>query len=194
MTVADELKYTDLIAQNFSKLPLRAQSLIFWSLTNIDNQNLMKTALDWLITEDFEYYMDLKSPIEVIFGITYDLMLHEIGFPDTEYLYLDSQKQIISNGNTYYADFCVDAEPDEWFDLNEYHLIIECDGHDFHEKTKKQVEKRNQRDFDLKMAGYDIIHFSGSEIFNDPYGCALKVVKLIKANVGEIKRNDNGNI
>lgn len=62
-------------------------------------------------------------------------------------------------------------------------VLVECDGHDFHEKTKAQVEYRNKRDLELKKAGYDILHFSGSQIYKDPIKCANEIIDylIIKA-------------
>lgn len=71
-------------------------------------------------------------------------------------------------------------------------LIIECDGHEFHEKTKEQVAKNNNRDYELKSMGFDVLHFSGSEIYNDPMECSEKVFgyifKCLKRMIEE-KRN-----
>ncbi len=46
-------------------------------------------------------------------------------------------------------------------------LCVEFDGHDYHEKTKKQAQYDKQRDRDIKLSGYDIIHFTGSEVYKD---------------------------
>lgn len=45
--------------------------------------------------------------------------------------------------------------------------IIECDGHEFHEKTKEQAKHDKQRDRFLVSKGYKVLRFSGSEIYND---------------------------
>ncbi|QQE80900.1 endonuclease domain-containing protein [Alicyclobacillus sp. SO9] len=46
-------------------------------------------------------------------------------------------------------------------------LVIECDGHDFHEKTKKQAARDKKRDRDLIKMGYTVIRYTGTEICND---------------------------
>lgn len=46
-------------------------------------------------------------------------------------------------------------------------IAIECDGHEFHEKTKKQVIRDKQRDRWLNKNGYIVFRYSGSEIYND---------------------------
>jgi very-short-patch-repair endonuclease len=62
------------------------------------------------------------------------------------------------------------------------YLAVECDGHDFHEKTKLQVQRDKSRDRGVKMHGLDVIRFTGSEIFCDPKKCADEVT----AHLGNI--------
>ena len=45
--------------------------------------------------------------------------------------------------------------------------IIECDGHDFHEKTKEQAKYDKQRERYFVSQGYKVLRFSGSEIISD---------------------------
>lgn len=51
-------------------------------------------------------------------------------------------------------------------------LIIECDGHDFHEKTKEQAKKDKSRDRDLTANGFPVFRFTGSEVHNNALACA----------------------
>ena len=57
-------------------------------------------------------------------------------------------------------------------------LFIECDGHDFHEKTKEQVARDKKRDRKFVAAGLTIIRFSGSEIWANPLKCTWEVFAL----------------
>ena len=45
-----------------------------------------------------------------------------------------------------------------------FSIVVELDGHDFHEKTKEQAQKDKDRDRSLTRAGYKIMRFTGSEI------------------------------
>lgn len=54
-------------------------------------------------------------------------------------------------------------------------LIVECDGHDFHERTKEQAAKDRSRDRLVQSQGYEIFRFTGSEIWRDPLGCAEQI-------------------
>lgn len=55
-------------------------------------------------------------------------------------------------------------------------LIVECDGHNFHERTKEQAAKDRSRDRWAQANGYEVFRFTGSEIWRDPIGCAGQVV------------------
>lgn len=62
----------------------------------------------------------------------------------------------------------------------QFGFAVECDGHEFHEKTKKQVEKDKKRDRNLLKAGVIPIRFSGSEILNEPTMVAKDTVRIIE--------------
>jgi very-short-patch-repair endonuclease len=50
-------------------------------------------------------------------------------------------------------------------------VAVECDGHEFHERTKKQAEHDKARDRFLTGRGIKVLRFTGSEIFRDPIIC-----------------------
>jgi superfamily I DNA/RNA helicase/very-short-patch-repair endonuclease len=55
-------------------------------------------------------------------------------------------------------------------ELNKYNLIVECDGRDYHNPFHDA-----ERDKELLKHGYRVIHFTGSEIFNDIDNCLEKL-------------------
>ena len=57
-------------------------------------------------------------------------------------------------------------------------IVIECDGHDFHEKNKEQVRRDKSRERKIVAAGCKVLRFSGSEIWRDPIGCVDAVLTL----------------
>jgi very-short-patch-repair endonuclease len=59
-------------------------------------------------------------------------------------------------------------------------LIVECDGHDFHEKTKEQARRDKARDRYLVGQGYRLIRFTGAEIFADPIGTAYESLTVLQ--------------
>lgn len=52
--------------------------------------------------------------------------------------------------------------------INKYRFNIECDGHEFHEKTKEQASKDKRRDRELQKAEVVVLRYSGSDIVNNP--------------------------
>lgn len=54
--------------------------------------------------------------------------------------------------------------------------VVECDGHDFHERTKEQAQRDRSRDRRLQDAGFRIFRFTGSELYRNPIGCAREVM------------------
>lgn len=69
-------------------------------------------------------------------------------------------------------------------------LVIECDGHDFHEKTKKQASRDKERDRALQDCGYIVFRFSGSDIYNDAFNCVIESIehlfsRIIREEIGK---------
>lgn len=56
-------------------------------------------------------------------------------------------------------------------------MIVECDGHDFHEKTKEQAKRDKLRDRILQSLGFPVYHYTGSEIWDDAFGAAAQVIR-----------------
>ena len=54
-------------------------------------------------------------------------------------------------------------------------LIVECDGHEFHERTKEQAARDRRRDRMAQEKGIAIFRFTGSQIWADPWECAGEV-------------------
>ena len=50
--------------------------------------------------------------------------------------------------------------------------VVECDGHDFHERTKEQAAHDRKRDREMQMDGWKVFRFTGSEIHANPMRCA----------------------
>ncbi len=61
-------------------------------------------------------------------------------------------------------------------------IVIECDGHDFHERTKDQVRRDRARDRFLQSKGCRVLRFTGSEIWADAEACAAEIWRQITVN------------
>lgn len=64
-------------------------------------------------------------------------------------------------------------------DGKEARLVVEVDGHDFHERTKEQAAKDKARDRWMTGAGYHVMRFTGSEVWANPIGCGEQVTERI---------------
>lgn len=60
-------------------------------------------------------------------------------------------------------------------------MVIECDGHEYHERTKKQAARDKKRDRELQAMGMAVFRFTGSQIHNDPGSCASEVISFFDA-------------
>ena len=59
------------------------------------------------------------------------------------------------------------------------HLIVECDGHDYHDRTKEQASKDRERDRELKKLGYEVFRYTGSDIWKNPMLCASEAIQVL---------------
>ncbi len=62
-------------------------------------------------------------------------------------------------------------------------IVIECDGHDFHEKTKEQARRDKNRDRELLKLGFKVLHYTGSEIWENPKKPLSDIKDLLIAEV-----------
>lgn len=59
-------------------------------------------------------------------------------------------------------------------------LVVECDGHDFHERTKQQAQRDKARDRFMVAEGITVIRFTGSELYREPSECADQLQRLLE--------------
>jgi very-short-patch-repair endonuclease len=62
-------------------------------------------------------------------------------------------------------------------------LIVECDGHDFHELTKDQAQRDKSRDRILQTVA-PVFRFTGSEIWKDAHDCSYQIINHLMNNQG----------
>jgi very-short-patch-repair endonuclease len=74
------------------------------------------------------------------------------------------------------ARFKLDMALEELFESGEWgRIAIECDGHEFHERTKEQAEHDRSRDRALQADGWSVMRFTGRELHRDARKCAAEV-------------------
>lgn len=194
-----ERNYNMMSLEAFLKLPRRAQELLWTAACDHRTSFLFQMAYPVSHEE-----INKSSPIEIIFDIALRMYANfkaesvpvneignpEIGSPPAIMIrniindYEIRQQEIIVNGKKYIADFLFDGENSDFCDwIGGLKIVIECDGHNFHQKTKKQVAYDNERQLALQTAGYDVIRFSGSQIYKDPIGCAENAYNFILSKI-----------
>lgn len=142
---------------------------------------------------------ECESPIEQILEYAFLMVSYERCYAQS--ILLEEQRWItVGDGARLRADFFFSTDTDVTTDdgrparfKNSMKLVVECDGHAFHEKTKEQVKSNNERDYVLKSSGYEVLHFSGSQIFNNPFKCACDVIDFIINKTGGLEVVD-GNL
>ena len=118
-----------------------------------------------------------ESPIEQQFYVTWknetDNLIGMWG--------ITPQRKYAISGKNYRVDFSVV--------LHLYNkssrVVVECDGHAFHEKTKEQAKRDKKRDRAFQSIGIPILHFTGSEIFNKDQECVDEVTDFLIDNLKE---------
>lgn len=131
----------------------------------------------------------LESPIEDMFWIACNALCrvaYENVNPTPDYdaetdtatyqmgMYIQPQAKI----GKYRVDFLVQRV---FFQGESEPVVVELDGHDFHDKDKKQRSYEKARDRDLVKAGYRVMHYTGSDINTDPFRVAWEVLEMVGA-------------
>lgn len=124
-----------------------------------------------------------ESPIESLMYLALLNSIEFLGvFQHRYYAEVTSQKEI----GGYRTDLSITVHDLDTVLSEEYvayAFAIECDGHEFHEKTKEQARNDRARERFLMKEGYTVIRFTGSEIYKDPIKCAKDVWKIIFATI-----------
>lgn len=84
-----------------------------------------------------------------------------------------------------HPDFAIRLRRDEF----QVEFLVECDGHEWHERTKGQATRDKRRDRSLAAAGHSVLRFTGSEIFSNPRASAKEA---LNAAVGILHKRVHG--
>lgn len=122
-----------------------------------------------------------ESPIEQLLGIALIKQFEKVLPYVADDYFIIPQEEIAIKGKTYRLDFSIFARKGSKY----CSLAVECDGHDYHEKTKQQAQRGKKRDRDLQLAGLSVIRFTGSEIYADPVECAREAMKIVLNTINE---------
>lgn len=140
---------------------------------NIVNHLLYQLDYDLHLIEECE------TPIEVLLGLEIRREIDSLNGTEGLYYYLHPQYEIEVSDSLYRVDFLLAPVMAE--KITTYpNIVIECDGHDYHERTKEQAKRDRARERELLKAGYRVVRFTGSEIVANPKKCAWEVISITK--------------
>jgi very-short-patch-repair endonuclease len=91
------------------------------------------------------------------------ILVMQAGFPD-----------IRVNGKSVRTDLFVYVPAD-----TDFNMVVECDGFQYHSTKEKFIDDR-QRDRLLKANGFDVLRFSGSEIYKDPAKAGIELYQYLQ--------------
>lgn len=154
----------------FEKLCDKAKNIVFNALGQYE-------TMQYFVVMDLPDELLDMTPIEQIFYVCKDIYDMYVTHHKGTTLDFLSQEYVKANGKTYKVDFCVETfvnNSDEYY-FNKP-ILIELDGHDYH-STKEQRNRDYERENNLKLAGYHIMRFTGSQVYNEPFSCVEKVYK-----------------
>ena len=162
-----------------------------------------QSRLEWAISvqravnqEALVYFSDLcESPIErmLVEEMLVDIVMGQAtGLNILGREYIHGESRFLSHhgiivypqgkvGN-YRCDFILDVLMPFLSDRQIY--AVECDGHDFHERTKAQAEHDRKRDRVMLGKNIKVLRFTGSEIFRSPEIVWREIVNTVTEGMG----------
>lgn len=81
-----------------------------------------------------------------------------------------------------YVDFLFQAYKEG---VKKSEILIECDGYEFHDAKIETKIKDKKRERELMAEGYQLLRFSGSEIYSDATRCAEEVFDFLRGADGD---------
>lgn len=133
-------------------------------------------------------HVECGSPIEALLLVSFDIAAKLIlpgsriayGMQEVGHLVEDNEKSefvLYVQRQVTVCEVRVDFLFSIRRDGKDIDVIVECDGHDFHERTKEQAARDRSRDRNFQNAGYVILRFTGSELFRSPTDCVSQIMR-----------------
>lgn len=139
----------------------------------------------------------IESPLELVMLCAIKTADKFIGFHDQAGDFLREFRQ--SGGiefdlrpavpvGTYRADMIMQAKVDGG-GFQPAPVVVECDGFNYHDKTRAQACHDRARDRYMQRQGYVVARFAGDEIVEQPFACAFEVFDLVLRGVARVDRD-----
>jgi len=133
----------------------------------------LRGALCW-------YLERCQSPIEQLLAIE---LVIEMWQSEGMIQKVIPQLEIETEDGKFRVDFAIDAGGVSWAPKR-VRIAVECDGHEFHEKTKEQAQRDKARDRAIQRAGWVVLRYTGSEIFRSPWSVMDDIRRTIHELTG----------
>jgi hypothetical protein len=102
--------------------------------------------------------------------------------PGEEVIELVSQFYVPAVGRVDFAIFIPD------FDYERPLVVVECDGHDFHGRTRQQASKDRARDRSLTFLGIPLLRYTGSDIAKFANATASQIAEFVDRRADQKER------
>jgi len=129
-----------------------------------------------------------ESPIEELFFIEWEYQMREENCQPEGFskFYIIPQYEV---NRKYRVDFLISyISENDWFSYKENYnnikdkiLIIELDSYLWHGSDPAQFTKEKERERELKKEGWDMMRFSGREIYNNVEKCVEEVIRYLRS-------------
>lgn len=176
-------KITEKLTQEltvFNNLCDKAKEVVFATYCRCKLEEKPFSKSDFILEEN----LISLSPIEQILALS--IMFYEKLSTSKPKLRLNVkyQEHINIEKSEYIADFIIySVKIDKKIKKLKTPLIIECDGFEYHSK-KEQMTYDYKRERNLKLKGFDILRFTGSQIFKDPIVSAKEIFSYVLNIIG----------
>lgn len=147
-------------------LPQSIYSSFTRAAEDICESPIERTMLAELLFCSFGYYDDVNRIL------TTEHVLNGYRFDHDSAVIIP---QFVHPRLNYRLDFLVVLNPRHAAVETAPSFAVECDGHDFHEKTKDQAARDKRRDRDIQALGIPVFRFTGSEIHKDIQACVRQL-------------------
>lgn len=125
------------------------------------------------------------APLEVRHGTNLLGRVEVPGFPAPCALVVSLQFRV----DRYRIDFALQSVVDRH---RGFMVAVECDGHDYHDRTKEQAQRDKARDRFLHASGFLTARFTGSEIYRAGGVCAYEAWKIALSELANPWRAEVG--
>lgn len=157
----------------FDKLCYRAKELVF--------ETLSKNHISFYYVCEVPIETTSLSPIEQIFVVAHEIL----SYYNSGIMFTLEPQVLVGKDKKYRADFLVEFYYKDGIEfVLDKPLIVELDGFDHH-SNKKQMNYDYKRENELKSEGYDIIRFTGSQVYNEPLKCVETIYNIISKSKNE---------